>query len=186
MKMKKQNKLLIGLVAAFAILVLTMMPVTRAAETVTTTAHFNVPSVVAFQVTLPGESAVESAPGGTATTDIEFNCTDSGGTQSNVEARVVGGSTQADGTPIYSIDNVGTVDLNITIAIDSAMPTCMTLQGGTAYASITTTIGTAATTIVDDFTPSASAQDYYLQNDFSSCVASDSTTRTITISGDQS
>lgn len=183
--MKKQNKLLIGIVAAFAILVLTIMPVTKAAETVTTTAHFNVPSVVAFQVTLPGESAVESSPGGTATTDIEFNCTDSGGTQSNVNAKVVGGSSQADGTPIYSIDNVGTVNLNITIAIDSNVPACMTLQGGTTYAAITTDITTTPVNIVTDFTPAAAAQDYYLQTDFSSCVASDSTTRTITISGDQ-
>jgi len=186
MKMERKNQLLISLVAAFAILVLTVLPVSQATETVTTTAHFNVPSVVAFQVTLPGESAVESAPGGTATTDIEFNCTDSGGTQANVDAKVVGGSTQADGTPIYSIDNVGTVDLNLTIAIDSAMPSCMTLQGGTTYATISTTITTTPVTIVNDFAPPDAAQAYYLQTDFSSCVASDSTTRTITISGDQS
>ncbi len=183
--MERKKTLLTSLLGVFAITMIALIPSAMAAETVTTTAHFNVPSSVAFEVTLPGESTVESSGGGTATTDIEFNCTDTGGTEANVEAKVVGGTVQSDGTPIYEIDNIGTVDINVTIAINTNMPACMALQGGTTYGGISTGLTTSPTTVVDDFTPAAAAQDYYLQTDFTACGASDSTTRTVTISGDE-
>jgi len=182
--MEKTKTLLTSLLAVLAITVVAAMPMALAAETVTTVAHFNVPSSVAFEVTLPGESAVESTGGGAATTEIEFNCSNANGSESDVEAKVVGGTVQSDGTPIYEIDNIGTVNINVTIALNASMPACMTLQGGTTYGGISTTITDSPQDVVTDFTPAASAQDYYLQTDFSACTAGDSTTRTITLSGD--
>jgi hypothetical protein len=181
--MANKIKLLTGFAA---VLVLFLVPVVMASESVTTTAHFNIPSVVSFEVTLPGESAVESTGGGAATTDIEFNCTDSGGTEDDVEAKVVGGVVQNSTVPIYSINNIGTENLNVTISLNSAMPACMTLNGGTTHATASTSLGTGATTIVNDFTPATAAQDYFLLTNFDGCSSADATTRTITITGTQS
>lgn len=181
--MEKQNKLLAYLIAGLAITMIAGMPIANAASEYTTTvAHFNVPSAIAFTVTLYGESASESAGGGTATTDIEFNCTESSGTQSAVHAKVVGGNTQSDGNPIMEIDNTGTVNLQMQIKLNATVPACMTLNGGTSLPA-SQAITNSPYTIDASFTPAEAAIDWYMQTDFSSCTSSDSTTRTIYING---
>lgn len=169
----------------FFMLGLFVMAQTAFAEKTTTVIHFNVPSVIQYTLTLPGESAVTATGGGAATTDIEFNA--SSGTATCVEAKVVGGTTQSDGVPIFSFDNTGTVNLNLSVNVTASVPTCMDLIGKTTYACTTgTVIGTTAVSVINDFTPAAAAQDWYMWTNFTACANSDSTTRTLESYGIQS
>ena len=85
------------------------------AETVTTTVHFNVPTITSFTVTLPGVAAVASG----ATADIEFNSTT--GTQVQVNASVVSASAsaQTDSVPIFVYTNTGNVGINLNLSLDT-------------------------------------------------------------------
>ena len=165
--------LLLAVIALFA--------VAAYAESTITTGYFNVASLIQYTLTLPGQGAVTGTQGGAATADVEFNS--STGNNSCVNAKVVGGTTQQSGTPIFSFDNTGTVNLNLTINISSAMPSCMTLYGKTAWAADCTsgssTITNANTSIATGYTPAAAAQAYYLWTTFNACASSDATTRSI-------
>jgi hypothetical protein len=178
--MKKMNLILVALT------ILLVVPAVYAAISTTTQVGFNVGTLLAYTLTLPGESAVNANSTGAPTTAIEFNSTT--GTSSNVNAKVVGGSTQSDGTPIFEFDNTGTVNLNISVRLNSGLPACMTLQGATTYAGADTgaTISTSDVSVVTSFTPAAAAQEWYMKADFSSCVAGDTTSRTLTSEGVQS
>lgn len=174
-------KKMIGIIA---VLLLAMTAITGAVttESTTTAAAFNVASVVSFAVTLPSQSPVESTGGGAPTTGIAFNT--STGTTANVDARVVGGIAQSNGTAIFSISNDGTVSLNMTITIAAGLPACMALKGGTVYNSgITQAITSTPYVLNENFAPAAAAINYYLQTDFTACIASDSTSKTITLAG---
>lgn len=181
--MEKQNKLLVYLLAGIVITLISAAPIANAASEYTTTiAHFNVPSAIAFTVTLYGEGAEESAGAGTATTDIEFNCSDSGGSENDVNASVVGGSTQDASNPIMVIDNTGTVNIALKVLVNASMPACMDLEGGTSL-PVSQSITDSPYEIDASFTPAESAIDWFMQTDFTACAASDSTTRTIYING---
>ena len=171
------------MIGVIAVLLLAMTALTGAVttETTTTAAAFNVASVVSFAVTLPSQSPVESSGAGAPTTGIEFNTTT--GTTADVNARVVGGVAQSDGTPIFSISNDGTVPLNMTIAVAAGLPACMDLMGGATWATIATHITSTATVLNENFAPAAAAITYYLQTDFAACAAAASTSKTITLSG---
>jgi hypothetical protein len=169
------------LVMAMAMMAIMSVAVMAATETTTTAAAFNIASVTSFSVTLPSTAPATSAPGGTATTGIAFNSTD--GTDADVNARVVGGIAQSDGTPIFSIDNDGTTILNMSIAIAAGLPACMDLMGGTVYATITQNITNTPYYIDETFAPADTAITFYLQTDFAACASADSTSKTITLTG---
>ncbi|MBD3319214.1 hypothetical protein GF342_04870 [Candidatus Woesearchaeota archaeon] len=174
-------KKLLGLVLALGLLA-----GLATADTVSTTTQvqFNVDTVVGFTLTLPSETAVSASSGGAATTSIEFVSTT--GDDQNVNAKVSGGATQASGSPIFQYDNTGTVDLDITVSLDSDLPSCMTLRGDTTYSGADTgdeITSSSDTEVVADFAPSAGAQDWYMKTDFTGCTASDGVTRTLTSQG---
>ena len=172
---------LVAIIPAMMLICALAIPAFATVST-TTVLHFNVATVEAFTNTLYGESSVTATGGGAATSEIEFNS--STGTNSCVEAKVVAGSTQDSTHPIMSLDNTGTVNLNLSISLNTTVPSCMTLIGKTTYACAEgTTITNSPTTIVNDFTPSAPAQDWFMWANFTACTSSDSTTRTATISG---
>ena len=155
-------------------------------EYVTTQINFNIPSILAFTVTLPALTAVESSntTATAATSAIEFNST--GATDSNVEPCVVGGSCQsiANDTPIFVYDNTGTVILaNITVKLDTALPACITLKGNNSASCVGTTISTSDVVVASSFGPNDADVNYYLCADFSSCTTNDTTTKTLTHTG---
>lgn len=178
----KPTKLL-WLVAAIAMLA---VPAAYAITT-TTQVNFNIAAVVAYTLTLPGESAVLANLTGAPTTAIEFNSTN--GTEFFINPRVVGGTVQSDGTPIFQFDNTGTVNLNLSVQFTTALPACVSVFGNTAFTNLSNVSGTIATanvTIVDNYGPATAAQDWYMQANFSGCAATDTTTRTLRSDGVQS
>jgi hypothetical protein len=162
---------------------LLVVPVAFAIST-TTQVQFNVAEVVAYTLTLPGETAVAGNATAAATTAIEFN---SSGTDNFVAARVFGGTQQSEGVPIFSFDNTGTVDLNISVHLNSAIPTCMNLTGSNLSSSAAAngsliangTAINANVTIINQMTPAAAAQPWYMVTSFNACVLNDTTTRTM-------
>ena len=168
------KRIQIVVVAMFALLVLSSMAL--ATEYVETELWFNVPSVVAFTLTLPGEALNESTVAlGTFTTDVEFNTTDSTGNQNTIDAIVVGGTVQSDGVPIFKYDNIGTVNLDINVTLNATLPACMNLSGGTAFATRNVTLIADSTqapsiNVVTAFTPTAAAQGYYLSATYVACA----------------
>jgi hypothetical protein len=170
----------------FVLGIIAILPIAWAAISTTTQVSFNIGTVVAYTLTLPGEGAVDANSTGAPTTAIEFFSAT--GNDNNLNPDVVGGPTQSDGTPIFMFDNTGTVDLNISVSLDSNLPGCMSLKGATTYAGadIASAITSGETIVVEDFTPAASAQEWYMKADFVNCYVVDSTTRTLTSTGVQS
>ncbi len=170
---------------ALAVFALLLVPIVWAIST-TTLVYFNINSVVAYTLTLPGESAVNANSTGAPTADIEF--TSATGTDTNVEAHVVAGDWQNSTVPIFLFDNTGTVDLNITVALNATTVPCINFTGATTHAAALTgaVIGTSSVTVVTGLTPSASAQEWYMIADFSSCNAGDTSVRRLTSTGLQS
>ncbi len=177
--MKLKNIIIISLLLLLPVLAF------AANEYITTQVYFNVASVVSFTLTLPGETAVTSTPAGAPTTAIEFNSTT--GTDANVNARVVGGSSQTinPGVPIFVYDNTGTVNLNISVYLNSTLPACITLKGGNTNSTITTPISTTNVSVATNFGPNDPTVDWYMQADFTACTASDTTVKTLTSLGVQ-
>ncbi len=157
------------------------------AETVLTVVHFNVGSTVAFLVTLPGQSDVESN-GASSTADIYFNCTDSSGNCVDLEPCLTGGSNcqnVSNSTSIFVYDNIGTVNLNMGIYFNATLPSCVSISGNTVNNCAGTNIADSQVTINSSFTPADSNIDYYLCADFTDCTAMDDETRQITHNGTQ-
>ena len=149
-----------------------------AAAYTTTLTFFNIATVESFTVTLPGESAVPATGGGAATHDIEFNA--SSGTITCVNPQVTGGGTvQSDGTPIFKIDNTGTVNLNISAKFVVSPPSCVKVGGATTYAGACTgsIIDTSYVTVQNGLAAAASVN-WYEQANFTSCTSSDTTSQT--------
>lgn len=174
----------IGFVLAAALLL--AVPLAWAAIRTTTQVNFNVDTVVAYTVTLPGESAVAATTPGAATAAIEFNSTT--GTDANVDARVVGGSAQSNGNPIMQFDNTGTVNLNLSVQLSAALPGCMALAGATTHAGAdagAAITDTTNTTVVNAYGPNDAAQDWYMKTDFTACTSYDTNSKTLTTWGIQ-
>jgi len=142
--------------------------------------EYSAADYLTFNITLVGESDVAS--NGT-TEDIEFNA--SGTTESNVEPCVVSGSCQNDGSSIaiFEFTNTGSVALNWTVCIDSAMPGTINIEcGGTnnpASASAVPLCSSSNLTLQSNVATDATVKGY-CWSDFSSALASDSTLRNIT------
>ena len=179
-------------------LVLLTLPAVYALLT-TTQVSFNVQSVVAYTLTLPGQSGVSATGGGAATAAIEFNITNA--TATNVDAVVVGGTAQSNGTAIFQFKNTGTLNLNLSVYMNattniSATPCKITLKGNTTYdganpVNAGTTIANSSInqsiTVVNAYTPVAAAQDFYLKADFTgTCYSNDTAVRTLKSQGIQS
>ncbi|MFH1064086.1 MAG: hypothetical protein V1729_03330 [Candidatus Woesearchaeota archaeon] len=167
------------------LLVLLAVPLVWALST-TTQVNFNVGTVVAYTLTLPDETLVNANSTGAPTTAIEFNS--STGTDANVDAKVVGGTVQSNGVPIFQFDNTGTVNLNLSVVLNSGTQSCINLTGATDFtgASTGTEIGTSAVTVVNNYGPAAAPQDWYMKADFAGCNAADTSQRTLTSNGVQS
>jgi hypothetical protein len=169
---------------ALAVLALLAVPIAWAICT-TTQVNFYIGTVVAYTLTLPGQTAVNANSTCAPTAAITFNSTS--GTDTNLDPYVVGGNSQNSTVPIFQFANTGTVNLNLSVLIDSALPACITLTGNTTYATAGNgyVIGTSNVTVVDNLTPT-STEDWFMQADFSACTSGDTTTRTITSYGVQS
>jgi hypothetical protein len=178
-----KRKTTIALVA----IALLLVPLVWAIST-TTLVHFYINSVVAYTLTLPGESAVNANSTGAPTLGIVF--TSATGTDTNVEAQVEGGNAnwQNATTPIFLFDNTGTVDLNITVALNATTRPCINFTGAATHAAALTgtVIGTTPVTVVNNFAPSALPQEWYMVADFSACNTGDSSYRLLTSTGVQS
>lgn len=153
-----------------------------------TTVYFNIATLVAYTVTLPGPTGGTYGANSSCapTAAVEFNVTNA--TTANVDARVVGGTQQSNGVPIFVFDNTGTVDINVSTSLNSALPSCINLTGASTYAGADNgaEISTTNVSIVNDFGPNTGTQDWYMKADFSACLASDSTSRTLRTYGIQS
>ncbi len=177
--MKRKTTLLV-------LLALLLLPMAYAVST-TTQVNFNIATLVGYTLTLPGESGVAATGPGAATTAIEFNTTT--GTDTNVNAKVVGaGTIQSDGTPIFQFDNTGTVDINLSVVMSADPAACINMTGATTYAGADSgaQVSTTNVSVVNNYTPAAAAQDWYMKADFTACTQGDSGQRTLTSHGVQS
>lgn len=169
-----------------ATLLLAFASVAHAAKYTTTLTYFNIASVEAFTVTLPGQSAVSATTGGAATADIEFNSTT--GTDTCVDPCVASTTNcQSAGTPIFLVQNTGTVNLALTVNFTASLPSCIKVAGSSASRAAACTgslIGTSPVTISASLAP-ANSVNWWEAANFTSCVASDSTTRTQWVYGQQ-
>jgi hypothetical protein len=161
---------------------LLFVPMAIAVST-TTTVWFNVASVVAYTLTLPGPGAVQANSTGAPTADIEFNTTV--GDENNTNAQVVGGTPQSNGVPIFTFDNTGTAKLNISVVLNSNPPACMTLKGSNTYAGADTgaSITTSPVSVTTGFQRNAANVAWYMKTDFNNCDDTDATTRVLTSTG---
>jgi hypothetical protein len=172
--------------AALIVLALLALPLAYAVST-TTTVYYTISTLVAYTLTLPGQSAVTANSSGAPTPDIQFSSPT--GTDTDVNPCVYSTAyCQNSSTPIFQFDNTGTVNLNLSVVLSSGAPSCINHTGATSYggAGSGVQIGNANVTVVNSYTPAAAAQDWYMKADFSGCTAGDSTTRTLTSYGVQS
>jgi hypothetical protein len=161
-----------------ATVLLALCTVAYAQVYTTTLTYFNVASVESFTVTLPGESAVPATGGGAPTHTIEFNSTD--GTDNCVNpCLTAGGTCQSDGTPIFVIDNTGTVNIDVSVNFTLSPPACVKVGGATTYAGACDgdLIDTAAVVVGNDFAPDDTPLNWYEQANFTACPAQE-TSRT--------
>lgn len=177
------KKLLIPIMATFLVVV-SAAPALAATEWVTTILYFNVASVDELTVTLLGEAAVTSDPGGQATTsNIEFNF--SSGSVAYVEARRTNSAdVQSDGNPILTLNNTGTSNLEINISTSAAAPGCMVLRyNDTAFcatpATCATELGATNITIDSNYTTTEALITLYLWANATDCSEVDTTSVTM-------
>lgn len=188
----KDNKMTLSKVlVVIAILAISVFSVAATSEYTQTVIHFNVASVVAFTVTVLGESATTSDPtaASAATNDIEFNSSD--GSDDVIEPHVVGGSsnTQSSGNPIFTVDNTGTTNLNMTMYTNATLAdACMNLTWGATWATRNLTIvssSTVANSVAIDtsFAPDETAKTVYLVAGMMSCNTNASSRKLLKIEG---
>lgn len=168
-KKQQQQKL-----ATYIILgILSIGLITATVEYTQTMVQFNIASVLAYTVTLLGESGVESnstsalAP----TSVIYFNS--STGNEKAVNAQVVAGSTQSDGNPIFTYDNIGTVDIaKLQVYLNGTTPSCIKLLGKTTWSATAAGADILIATnvsVTTTYGPGDAAQAYYLWANFTDC-----------------
>lgn len=139
--------------AAILISIMFLLTVTFAAsEYVVTKAWWTVPTNIEFIVFLPGAAGDISDPSNTYTTDINFSSFT--GSDKYTNATVVGGASQTDSTPIYTIYNTGTVNINLTLKLNQTQPTGVVLWGGTNFTSMS-----------EDLTYSVNDTEHWIVND---------------------
>jgi hypothetical protein len=182
----------VGRFAAVLAVFLVVFAAAIYAVSTATTVRFNIGTLVSYTLTLPGQTAVAGGAD-TATVDIAFNI--SNDTAYDVNAAVVGGGAggvQQSGTPIYSFDNTGNVNVNLSVRLNMTLPSCITLWGNTTLAGVTAPVpgfqinASANTTVVNIYTPVASAQAWYMVADFANCMTNDSQVNMIRSTGVQS
>jgi len=170
-----------------ATLLLALASVVYAAKYTTTLTYFNIATVEAFTVTLPGQSAITALGGGAATSNIEFNSTT--GTDTCVDPCIASTATcQADGTPIFKINNTGTVNINVSVNFTASPPTCVKVGGSitSRAASCTgTLVDTTPVTVGNNLAP-ANQLSWYEQANFTGCTSADTTSKTQWVYGVQS
>lgn len=170
-----------------ATLLLALASVAHAAKYTTTLTYFNIASVEAFTVTLPGQSAVTATEGGAATANIEFNSTD--GDDTCIDPCIAATTTCQDaGTPIFLVENTGTVPLDLTVYFTSSPPSCIKVGGSSASraaACTGTIIDTTPVTLANNLAVGNTANWWEAAN-FTGCVAADTTSRTQRVYGVQS
>jgi hypothetical protein len=149
-------------------------------ESTETVVHFNINSVIGFELTLLGETPVQSATPPAATTDIEFNS--STPSVNFTEARVVGGTVQSTGNPIFVYKNIGTQVLALNVHINATTPACIVLYGDTTYSKAGTTINTANVSVSAALAVGASVN-WYMWANFTGCGVADICTRNLTSIG---
>jgi len=139
-----------------------------------------------FNITLLSESPVASNG---STLDIEFNS--SGTTESQVEPCVVSGSCQNAGSSlsIFEFTNTGSVSLNWSVCINDSMPSSISIKcGGTNSYSLATNVPVCSAgklTLQSNIAVDSTVKGY-CWSDFTTALASDTTTRTITHSSVES
>jgi hypothetical protein len=178
-KMKNAKNILV-----FILALLIVAGGVRAVSTVstTTTLYFNIASVVGMTNTLLGQSATTATAAGAATANVEFNS--STGSNTCVEAKVVGGTTQSTGNPIMTLDNTGTVNLNLSMKLTTANAACIATSYKTTYACASALVlNNANVTILSDYTPAAAAQALYLWANFTACTTADTNTKILNVTG---
>lgn len=148
-------------------------------ETIQTIVHFNIASVIGFELTLLGETPVVSN-GGAETTDIEFNTTTV--SANFTEARVVGGSVQSDGNPIFVYKNIGTELIDINVYLNATIPTCIKLYGDNTYTKAGNVIGTTNVSVATNLAVDTTAN-WYMWANFTSCSVADICTKNLTSIG---
>jgi hypothetical protein len=183
-----KDKKAFALVLAVLILLVGIGSV-RAVSTVstTTTLYFNIASVVGMTNTLPGVGGVTATAAGAATANVEFNS--STGNNNCVNAQVTGGTVQGSGTPIMTLDNTGTVNLNLSMKFFSAPITCIKTSWKTTWdatCAASALLNDTNSTIASDYTPAAAAQALYLWANFTACGAADTATRVLNVTGTNS
>lgn len=191
---------MLATVVVIAIITMAIPGVYATAVWTTTTLNFNIEAVDNLRVTVLGQTYTEASSSGNATSaNIEFNT--SVESTAWVNATVVGGSAQSDGSGIFNIDNVGTTTFNLTTNIDAALGTCtgtggdqMNLvyntswvdTGEVSYGNNVTEVGVgeAGRNVLDSaFTPGDAAIELYLWANFTGCLDSDDDTATFYING---
>lgn len=180
---KKQLSAILLLVLVFGLPL-----VIASAEYTQTIVHFNVPSEIAYTLTLPGVAAVNSAASPAATADIDFNCSSSGSVGS-VNASAFGGSTQSNGTPIFQFDNTGNLNLNITVYLNDTVPSCIKLWGNNTWAlpadiaASDNAIAATNVTVALNLAPADPAVNWYMWANFSGCTPDEDVDRILFSSG---
>jgi len=148
--------------------------------------NFTILQSKSFNITLIGESPVASNG---STLDIEFNS--SGTTESQVEPCVVSGSCQNAGSSlsIFEFTNTGSVSLNWSVCINDSMPSSINIKcGGTnSYSSATNVpVCSAGNLTLQSNIAVDSTVKGYCWSDFTTALASDTTSRAITHSSIES
>ncbi len=109
----------------FALLLLALVSLVGA-DVITTNVFFNVPTSVAFTLTLPGLAANSS---GHLTTFIEYN--HSSNTVRKVNASA-GGTAQSAAVPIFNYSNTGNVIINISLVFNESIPATINVSASKA------------------------------------------------------
>ena len=175
--MKWQNTILI-----LVILSLVAVPLSYALAT-TTSIRFTIPTNVAFTLTLPGQAAVNATVVASATEAVDVNSTD--GESKYVNPCVTGGTCQTSGAAIFQYDNTGTVNITIRVEPNTNLTSCLTFYCATTYAGLNVTPYDLSrdnpknTTVVSAYPPYNPAQNWFMQANFTNCLASDSRVTTM-------
>ena len=176
---------------ALLLMVIVALSVTTVLAIATTTSvRFNIPTNVAFTVTLPSQTAVNATGAIAATAAIDINSSD--GNSKYVDPCVTGGACQTTSTAILQYDNTGTVSINISISTDVNLSSCIVFWEASSYANLNTS-GTDIlnalvrnTTIVNITGPGSAVTNVFLSANFTNCAPGNSTTVVLTSYGFQS
>jgi len=180
------------LMAALLLALVLGTPIAFAAtEFVKTIVSFDIGANEELTVTLLGTAAKVSAAGAGNTTanNIEWNLSAANsGSLIWSNATVGGGGSTQSASAILQIDNTGNRDLNVTINLSSALPTCIQMIVNTSMqGSITAAKAAESENLTDgvgwiidaSYTPAEAAIDLFLYANFTGCTYSDTGTRNL-------